>query len=407
MNNGAVRILYLLNFYGCPCQKMIVRYLRENPALKVTVAVLPAVRLVKGALQINAFILDEKEETLPYNLRLPFPFPAFFTFVFQYVLNFFILFKLLRKTRIKKFDVCIALSNYNAALMYFLKLIGRCRFSVFMNGDILPDTNNYLHKGPSRLNRILNRVLTGCQAVLRRIAYKNDLIWFPIEKIRNWDLENGLRARQSFVANSPIDCRTVKHNLAKQKQPHTLCYIGGLYEYSGVDIAISSLRMVRDEIADVRVFFVGGSSLDVERYRELARRYGVERHIKFYGYVADEDKAQDILAGSMAGLALYKPVKDNMSLYTDSSKVKTYISAGLPVLITREGPEISRDIEGFGAGLLVDYDEADIAKNIIRILKDADLHSRLKQGVAKFGEAYDYKLLGGDIWGQISGRLKL
>jgi glycosyltransferase involved in cell wall biosynthesis len=174
-----------------------------------------------------------------------------------------------------------------------------------------------------------------------------------------------------------------------------------------VDIAISSLRMVRDEIADVRVFFVGGSSLDVERYRELARRYGVERHVKFYGYVADEDEAQDILVGSMAGLALYKPVKDNMSLYTDSSKVKTYISAGLPVLITREGPEISRDIEGFGAGLLVDYDEADIAKNIIRILKDADLHSRLKQGVAKFGEAYDYKQLGGDIWGQISGRLKL
>lgn len=397
-------VLYIISLYGGIFHKMCIKYLRENNYAKVTIIELPTVRLSKRRLCIDAFISNEDEEKIQSKIDIFFPLPQFFTFVIQYVLNFYLLFKLLKKAKRRQFDICIGEANYNGVMAFLLKRIGKCKFSVFMNGDILPETSSrsltYLqmdHYWITFFNKYLEIILIKIQYILRRIAYKNDLIWYPSGKIKEWDTKKKFNAKKSFTASSPVDYKIIRKNSGKQKLSTTLCYIGGLYESSGLNIMISSIKIVKEIIKDIKVLVIGGSIISVEKYKKIATSCGVEKYISFYGYMPEKD-AEDILSSSIMGLALYEPVESNVSIYTDVSKVKTYINAGLPVIITRNGPEIWEDIEKFNAGVIVNYNETDIAENIINILTNPNMYNVLKDGILKFGEANDYEKRCRYVW---------
>jgi glycosyltransferase involved in cell wall biosynthesis len=112
--------------------------------------------------------------------------------------------------------------------------------------------------------------------------------------------------------------------------PHgapVILYTGNLEKYQGVDLALESAAEVRKTRPDARFVIAGGSAGQVERYRAMALRLGVEDTALFTGsrplahMPVFHDMADVLLSPRLGGT--------NTPL-----KIYTYLAAGKPVVAT-------------------------------------------------------------------------
>lgn len=404
-------ILYIVNFYGTPPLNYFEKYIKEKDVANLYVLKLPAIRSKKNKINIDAFIKNEQDKIYTIKLDIFFPFPYFFVFLLQYIINFILTFILLSKVKRKKFDIIIGETNFGSAIAYLLKLTGITKSSVFFNGDIIPDSkwstkcfflpNNNLK--PSFLYKTADNLLIGFQNFLRKIGYRNSLIWFANEKVYSYDISRGFRVKKKVI-NDPIliDYRQAVYYSKKNKDRNILCYIGRIDDYVGLDIVIPALNIIKKFIPNIKLIMVGGNEIAFQKYKDLADKNNVSNQLIFYGYIKEMDQAFDIMSHASMGLALYKPVQDNVSMYTQPGKPKEYIKLGIPVLLTEDGPEIGKQIIKYNAGIQAKFDVEDVAKKIIRVLQDKEFYSRLQVGVIEFAKEYDYKNRFDKIWKQIN-----
>jgi glycosyltransferase involved in cell wall biosynthesis len=402
-------IFYVVNTYGTPPLNYLEKYLKENQIASVTVLKLPAIRLVKNRLTINAFIKDEKGTKHEININLFFPFPYFFTYLFQYPINFILLFVLLSKINRKAFDIAIGETNFGSCISYLLKRLNIVRFSVFFNGDIIPNpkwTKNCFflpsnNKGGVMYKHIDNFIIK-MQYWLRSFGYKNDLVWFASKKIADYDSRRNLKNMRTII-NDPIliDYHTTVGYSKSAKKMNTLCYIGRIDDYVGLDIIIPALKQIKKRIPNIQLMIIGGSEVTFEKYRLLAIQHAVESSVVYHGFIPKIDDALDLMSHAALGMALYKPVIDNVSLYTQPGKIKEYIKVGIPVLIAKRGPEIGKQVIAFNAGVESDYTSEDVARVIIKTLSDEKVYREMQRGVLNFAKEYNYPVRLNKIWHEI------
>ncbi|MCL4374588.1 glycosyltransferase [Patescibacteria group bacterium] len=407
-------ILYIVNSYGTPPLNYFEKYLKENRTALLTIIKLPAIRLIENRMKIDAFVKDENGQIHAISLNLPFPFPFFLVFLVQYFINFILCFILLTKLKRKRFALAIGETNFGSCIAFIIKKLGLARFSVFFNGDIIPDpawsnSSFFLpnHKQRHPLSKFVDNLLINIQSGLRRIGYKNDLIWFASKKIASYDAAKGLRPKKKII-NDPILVdynQTLKYSRYKKKM-NTLCYIGRVDNYVGLEIIIPALNKIKEAIVDIHLLIIGGNEMAFETYRRLAIKHRVINHITYYGYVSETDKALALMSRAALGMALYKPVKDNVSMYTQPGKPKDYIGVGIPVLLSNHGPEIGREIVRYCAGVASDFNIASVARTITEVLTNQRLYATLQKGVLCFAKAYDYRNRFTEIWEELKQNTK-
>lgn len=408
-------ILYIVNSYGTPPLNYFEKYLKENQKAFVTILKLPAIRLLKNRVSLDAFIKDEGNKIHKINLNIFFPLPYFLIFLLQYLINFILLFILLSKIKRKKFDIVIGETNFGSCISFILRKLRVAKFSVFFNGDIIPDSkwsdNCFFLPNKNKKNpfyKSIDNFLIKIQYWLRNIGYKNDLVWFANKKIAIFDSERGLEGKKKII-NDPIliDYQQSLKYSSYKKRMNTLCYIGRIDDYVGLDIIIPALKETKKVIPNIRLLIIGGNEISFERYKLLAIKNGVENQIIYHGYIPEIEKAFELMSHAALGIGLYKPVKDNVSMYTQPGKIKEYIKVGVPVLLSKNGPEIGRRIIRFKAGVESDFNVKSVSKTIIEILTNKYLYAELQKGVLRFANEYDYKARFKEIWEEITKSVNL
>lgn len=398
-------VLYIAPIFGNPPFNYLKKYLEENNLAKITVIHFPQVRLTKGRLFADAWILDEGGHKFSGNVNLPFHFPIIFVYAAHYVIYFFLLFRLLGKIQRKKFNLGMGESTFNGFLIFLLKKLGRVEFAVFMNGDVLPEhsvNQRAFLKGSGFFIRGADWALVQFQSFLRSLAYHCDLISYPTAGTKKADEDRGWDHKKSIVSSwGVVDVEEVKKNLENSRSKNALVYMGQLSENAGLDLLLRSLKLIVDQISLIQLIIVGGGGRDVEKYQKTAAGLGVSDHVKFHGYVPDRDEAFKIISQGVLAVALYKPSSDNVSLFTEPSKVKQYIGAGLPVVINRDGPPLVKDFEKFGGAVFCDFNEQNVAQEIVKTLSDDQSIAKLREGVLKFAQFYDYRERFKSFWNQI------
>ncbi|OGC77326.1 hypothetical protein A2619_04795 [candidate division WWE3 bacterium RIFOXYD1_FULL_39_9] len=401
--------LYLVNFYGTPPLNYLEKYVRENELANFTIFKLPSVRPMKNRFLMESFVINSDGTRKDFNFSVWFPFPLFLVFAFQYFLNIIFLFVLLLKSDDKKFDVGIGETQFGSAVMYALKLLGIVKYSVYMNGDALPSLNSNkpfyfeISSGPNsdagfgkkvaqKLLLKVDRFFIRIQYLLRSLGEKNDLVWYPSEICKKWDLDHGFENRDSIVSPTILlESEEVIKYSGYHRDGNVLAYIGRLDSNAGMDMSLQTVKEVKRQLPDIRLLVVGGGSLTVEKYKKMAEDLGIEANVEFFGYVPDMQDAQRLLLPAKLGLALYRPEADNVSLFSEPSKPKEYIKLGIPVLMTKGGPLVGSIIESKNAGLMGENDPKILADIVVRCLTDDILYKRLKSGVLDFSSELDYK----------------
>ena len=339
-------------------------------------------------------------------------YPYFFIFFVQYLINFILVFVLLGKIKRKRFDIVIGETNFGSAIGFLLKKLKIANYSVYFNGDILPNpcSSKKCFFLPNKESfvwfyKMIDTFLLKTQFFLRKIGYKNDLIWFGNSKIKDWDASHGLKSKDSIMYDPIlIDLEHFKHYENRKKDMTTLAYVGRIDDYVGFDIIIPALSKIKKVIPQIKLHLIGGNEVAFEKYKELAKKYNVLEQIRFYGYLPKMEDAFNILSNCALGLALYKPVPDNVSMISQPAKPKEYIKVGIPVLVTKGGPRIGQEIVSFGAGVESNFIIKDVAATIINTLTNKKRYNQLRSGVEKYAEINDYSHIFSQVWKEIVKR---
>lgn len=129
-----------------------------------------------------------------------------------------------------------------------------------------------------------------------------------------------------------------------------------------------------------------GSSLTVtsrspvpKKYEEFLKRPSVH----YLGFIEDEELFKEIVSSHYVGLSPYDP--ESFKHYSDPARVKTYISCGVPVIISPIPPNW-QEIEEANAGLV--SGPGGLADALVRLLSDPGLVELLSEGAHRL--AYKY-----------------
>jgi glycosyltransferase involved in cell wall biosynthesis len=247
----------------------------------------------------------------------------------------------------------------------------RARF-VFDQHDLVPEL--YL----SRFDRgedLLYRAV----CLLERLTYRAaDVVIATNESYRDVALRRGgKRPDEVFVVRSAPAVERFRRVPAEPElrrgQPHLLCYLGVMGPQDGVDYALRSLALLRDELGrtDWHAVFVGsGDTFDA--MVDLAGRLGLSDRVEFTGRIPDEDLVRYL---STADVCLAPDPHNPLNDVSTMNKIMEYMAMSRPIVSfdLRE----ARVSAGEAAVYAPANDELEFAKLIARLLDDPGERARM------------------------------
>lgn len=293
-----------------------------------------------------------------------------------YLLDIFFTLYLVIRAR-ERIDLFIGLDNLNAFGGLLLKKLGLVNSVVFYVIDYVPQ-----RFASRRLNAIYHWVDRFC---CRHV----DWIWNVSPNMMDarrarWGSLNGC-APHLVV---PLGCNyeRIGRLPLSEIDAHAVAFLGTLAPEQGVPLLLEAWRSVRAAVPDATLTIIGGGAQAAD-LQEHAHKLGVESSVRFLGFVADDRDVERILARYAVGVAPYAQEKDSFKYYADPGKVKLYLAAGLPVVITRV-PPIAEQLDAAQAGIAINHAAAELSSALIRLLTQPELYARYRENAICLAAQY-------------------
>ena len=177
---------------------------------------------------------------------------------------------------------------------------------------------------------------------------------------------------------------------------YTLAFVGHVQEKQGIQYVMQSIPYIVKKIPDFKFLVIGGGDY-LSVLQKLSTDLKVSEHVKFTGYVKNHADIEKLLAQSALAVALYDRYdgkKLSFSYFGNPTKVKAYLSAGLPVIMS-DVPYNAKEIERVGCGKIVSYESRDIASAIIEILVNEKTLLSYRAHVVSYRKKFDWNRIFG------------
>ncbi len=160
-------------------------------------------------------------------------------------------------------------------------------------------------------------------------------------------------------------------------------FLGHLVERQGVGALLAALD---GRPADV----IGTGPLATEL------RARAPENVTFHGYVADHREVERLLSEAAVAVAPYQQTAETFTRYADPGKLKAYLAAGLPIVLTDVPPNARELALEAGAEVVAD-DPAALRAAIERALASPEeWHARRKAALA-YARRFDWNVLLRDL----------
>lgn len=187
------------------------------------------------------------------------------------------------------------------------------------------------------------------------------------------------------------------NNNVELNKEYDVLYQGGITLERGVLEVVKAINIVKDEIKDVKMIFVG--PFNDKTGKELVSKYikenKLENNIIFTGKVSHKE-VETYIRKSKIGVVTLLPYPK----YFKNIPIKQfeYMSCGIPV-IGSDLPPIKKFIKSYNSGIIVDpTNPVAISEAIVKLLKDNNLREELgRNGIKAVKEAYN--------WGNMESKL--
>lgn len=186
---------------------------------------------------------------------------------------------------------------------------------------------------------------------------------------------------------------TIKsRNIDKNKINKQICFVGIMREQCGLDVAIRSLKELRN-YADFSISIIGPYSYDYKIFKKIAEDTCVARYVHFLGFL-DRNKFKDILSSCFCGLHLLN-IKESYNSFSFPAKIGDYIQYLLPIIATEDIGCSKELIMKNNLGVIINLDEKTFISNLLSVYKEQNVY---RANIIKYLEHYRatpiYEILG-------------
>lgn len=182
--------------------------------------------------------------------------------------------------------------------------------------------------------------------------------------------------------------RTPKANQKAKANPK-LVYLGHLVERQGVATLISAMAILAKHYPKLGAEIIGSGPLEAD-LRKQAKNLNLN-NVKFHGFVKDHGEVERILASGSIAVAPYKKDKDSFTQYADPGKLKAYLGAGLPIVLT-DVPPNAHELEKNGVAIIVDDSPEALAAGIAKMLNGTDWDKYHKAAI-NYAKQFDWEVI--------------
>ena len=303
---------------------------------------------------------------------------TFINYITEILLNLFILLK-----NRKQVDIIFGVDPLNCTVGILMKKLGFAKNLVYYTIDFTPKRfqNRFLNQIYYSLDKICAKFSDETWNVSGRIAKGRERFYGMKESEYN---------RQRVV---PIGVwlKKVKRLPFSKIEKHQLLFLGNLLEKQGVQLVLQAIPKIITKLPDFHFLIIGGGEYE-EPLKELASKLGIGSHVTFTGWIKDRNEIDQIMSTSAAAIAMYDKNKDTFTYYADPTKLKDYLSAGLPILLTSL-PHNALDIEKERCGIIVSYDADVLAKKIIELLNNENKLIEFRKNAERYIEKYRWEII--------------
>jgi glycosyltransferase involved in cell wall biosynthesis len=278
-------------------------------------------------------------------------------------------------------DLYIGVNPLNALAGIILKKIGIVHKVVFYTIDFSP-----VRFSNAVLNNLYHRIDTFC-------CKEADETWNVSPMINKGRMERSLIPVDIFKSHYvvpigvwPEKVKKAEFNQIKRNQ---ILFVGNLLEKQGVQLVIKALPKIKKIIPEVYLMIVGGGEYE-SNLKQLATDCNVNDMVTFTGWVKNRSQLDELMFDSAIAVATYDPTISSFSRYADPTKLKDYLSAGMPIVMTNV-PHNSDDLQDHKCAMIVKYDIDDFIEKVVNILEDEYLLKQYRKNALKYIEGYSWR----------------
>jgi len=282
----------------------------------------------------------------------------------------------------KRFSLYIGFDGLNTMVGLLLRSLGIVEKVVFYTIDFVPV-------------RFPNRILNILYHMIDKISVKySDCVWNLTRSMEAARRKRGLLAGRNaptIVVPIGMNLQRIRDIRKASNDPKRLVYAGYLDNSFGVQLILEAVARLSNEIPNLELLITGTGPLD-KNLNHLIRKLGIEKHVKFMGFLESHKELERLISTCGVGLAIYSDSPLSYKRYADASKVKLYMACGLPV-ITTDVPPIAEEIKAHKAGLVIRYDLNELVKAILLMTSSYDIYRKLKQNAIRLVADYDWNAI--------------
>jgi len=284
------------------------------------------------------------------------------------------------------FDFYIGADNLNTLAGIILRYFGRVKRVIYYTIDYSPRRFK---------NAILNKIY---HFIERYCACRTDLVWNISPRIQEGRIKNGLnpkKAAKYTVVPQGVWYSRIKRLPFEEIEKHTLVFMGNILKKQGIQYILYAIPLVIKEIPDFKFLVIGDGKYLSELKNEV-KKLNIKEHVEFTGYIDDHRDIEDMIAKSALAIAPYeKEDKDNeinWTHYADPGKIKVYLGAGVPVLLT-DVPFNAKEIERNKCGFVIDYEKETIARKVIDLMKNEERLKQYRKNAMGYAKQFDWNTI--------------
>jgi glycosyltransferase involved in cell wall biosynthesis len=311
----------------------------------------------------------------------PLHTPGFLFYIRDVVLTFWWLLR--TKEHIHLYIGSDSLSAYIGIL---LKKIGKVDDVIFYTIDFAPNRfNNYFL---NKIYHFLDSASLNDSKIIWNVSKNMSTIRNEINTTQN---KKG--AKQIIVPLGVWFQRIPKLPFEK-KQKNRLVFMGHLLEKQGLELVVKAMPGIVKKIPKIQLVIIGTGEYE-ENLKKLVKKMRLENYVVFKGYIEDHRIVEEEIAKSVLGIAMYKPEKANYTYFADPGKIKNYLAAGVPVILTNV-PPIAVELKKTKCGIICEYKPEQFANSVIALLQNQKLLREYGQKAIRFAKSYDWNTLFAD-----------
>lgn len=274
----------------------------------------------------------------------------------------------------RRYDLFVGLGNMNALCGVLLKKLGKVNKVVYYVIDYIPDRFQ---------NRLLNTIYVYAE---RFAAAWSDYTWNISPRM--------IEARNARWNRRFANQLVVPHGLYLDKKiplraetnSNELIYMGNLNQEQGIQLVIEAIVELKEVIPDITFAIIGTGNYEKE-LKQLVRDLYLGKSVRFLGSIRDDHVMVGRLKRAAVAVAMYRP-DHKFAVYADPGKIKYYLSAGLPIVLTGN-PHIAQEIDQY-AGYMIPYDTHALVDKVTVLLRDRRVYRRFQRNALRLAKRYDW-----------------